>query len=108
MYAIRSYYDMATENKEISTAESLRDTRTYGKFRCHNPSCMERIQPEKGSKTAKCPTCVITSYSIHYTKLYDAFQKPQRSGNADNNRIGGKDSGYRYRPDKQGDQRKTE
>ena len=37
---------MATEKKGLSTAENLRKTRTYGKFRCHNPSCMERIQPE--------------------------------------------------------------
>jgi len=39
---------MATETKGQSTAESLRKKRTYGKFRCHNPSCMERIQPGKG------------------------------------------------------------
>ena len=32
---------------EISTAESLRKTRTYGRFRCHNPSCMGRLQPDE-------------------------------------------------------------
>ena len=46
---------MATKSKGQSTAESLRKTRTYGKFRCHNPSCMERIQPGQGDKTAKMP-----------------------------------------------------
>ena len=40
-----------------SEAEKLRDTRTFGKVRCHNPTCMERIEPESGSAHAKCPTC---------------------------------------------------
>jgi hypothetical protein len=57
--------DMATKKKGLSTAENLGKTRTYGKFRCHNPSCMERIQPEKGSKTAKCPTCQM-EYRVHW------------------------------------------
>ncbi len=48
---------MATENNRLSTAESLRQTRTYGKFRCHNPSCMGRLQPKAGDKTVKCPVC---------------------------------------------------
>ena len=49
---------MVTQEKEgLSTAESLRKTRTYGKFRCHNPTCMERLEPKKGDKTIKCPTC---------------------------------------------------
>src|SRR4030042_1782461 len=47
--------DIDKEGK--STAESLRATRTYGKFRCHNPTCMERLEPKKGDKTIKCPTC---------------------------------------------------
>ena len=48
---------MAIEEKKLSGAESLRKTRTYGKFRCHNPSCMGRIQPKSGAKHAKCPEC---------------------------------------------------
>jgi len=56
---------MATEKKGLSTAESLRQTRTYGKFRCHNPTCMERIQPERGKKTAKCATCGM-EYRVHW------------------------------------------
>jgi predicted RNA-binding Zn-ribbon protein involved in translation (DUF1610 family) len=66
---------MARKTKGQSTAESLRKTRTYGKFRCHNPSCMERIQPGnscmeriqpgKGDKTAKCPTCGM-EYRVHW------------------------------------------
>ena len=39
---------MAIDKDAASTAESLRKTRTYGKFRCHNPSCMGRLQPEAG------------------------------------------------------------
>ncbi|MBN1627514.1 MAG: hypothetical protein JW944_13405 [Deltaproteobacteria bacterium] len=50
-----------------STAESLRETRTYGKFRCHNPSCMERLEPKKGDKTIKCPTCGM-EYRIAWVK----------------------------------------
>jgi len=46
------------ENKTAtSTAEVLRKTRTYGKVRCHNPSCMDRIQPEPGADRVKCPRC---------------------------------------------------
>ena len=48
---------MAKENEGLSTAERLRKTRTYGKFRCHNPNCMGRLQPEAGDKTIKCPEC---------------------------------------------------
>jgi len=32
---------MTSEKEGLSTAESLRKTRTYGKFRCHNPTCMD-------------------------------------------------------------------
>ncbi len=48
---------MALNNENLSGAESLRKTRTYGKFRCHNPSCMGRLQPESGQKQIKCPEC---------------------------------------------------
>jgi len=45
-----------TEEKQ-SAAESLRKTRTFGKVRCHNPSCMGRITPEPGAQRVRCPTC---------------------------------------------------
>ena len=48
---------MAIETDKLSGAESLRKTRTYGKVRCHNPTCMERLQPPAGANHAKCPTC---------------------------------------------------
>ncbi len=48
---------MAIDEKKLSGAESLRKTRTYGKFRCHNPSCMGRLQPNPGQKQVKCPEC---------------------------------------------------
>jgi LSD1 subclass zinc finger protein len=48
---------MAIENEKMSAAESLRKTRTFGKVRCHNPSCMERLQPPAGADHVKCPTC---------------------------------------------------
>jgi hypothetical protein len=48
---------MTLEKETFSTAESLRNTRTYGKFRCHNPTCMGRLQPKAGDKQVKCPVC---------------------------------------------------
>ena len=48
---------MAISKEKISGAESLRKTRTYGKFRCHNPSCMGRLEPEAGAKHVKCSVC---------------------------------------------------
>jgi hypothetical protein len=48
---------MAIETEKLSGAESLRKTRTYGKVRCHNPTCMERLEPSSGDKHVKCPTC---------------------------------------------------
>ena len=51
---------MAEDSKQQSTAESLRSTRTYGKFRCHNPSCMGRLEPAPGSQQISCPTCGMT------------------------------------------------
>ena len=48
---------MTIEDKKLSGAESLRKTRTYGKFRCHNPPCMGRLEPQPGDKHVKCPMC---------------------------------------------------
>jgi len=48
---------MAIQEDGKSTAESLRTTRTYGRVRCHNPTCMERLEPKSGDKTVKCPVC---------------------------------------------------
>jgi hypothetical protein len=48
---------MAAENEKFSVSESLRKTRTFGKVRCHNPSCMERMEPPVGSAQITCPTC---------------------------------------------------
>ncbi|UCH06292.1 MAG: hypothetical protein JSV55_09180 [Deltaproteobacteria bacterium] len=58
---------MATEKDNLSTAESLRQTRTYGKFRCHNPSCMGRLQPQAGDKTVKCPVCAM-EFRVHWIR----------------------------------------
>ena len=48
---------MAIDSGKKSAAEDLRKTRTFGKVRCHNPSCMERLVPEPGDEHVKCPTC---------------------------------------------------
>lgn len=48
---------MAMEREGLSGAEGLAKTRTYGKFRCHNPSCMARITVPSGATHCKCPRC---------------------------------------------------
>ncbi len=48
---------MAIDAEKLSGAESLRKTRTYGKVRCHNPTCMERLQPAPGDEHVKCAIC---------------------------------------------------
>lgn len=42
---------------KLSTAESLRSTRSYGQVRCMNPTCQGRITPAPGQTKAKCPKC---------------------------------------------------
>ena len=58
---------MAGDNENISTAESLQKTRTFGKVRCHNPSCMERLEPSPGSDHIKCAICGM-EYRIFWVK----------------------------------------
>ena len=58
---------MAINQDKMSGAESLRKTRTYGKFRCHNPTCMGRLQPEKGEKHVKCPSCGL-EFRVHWIR----------------------------------------
>jgi hypothetical protein len=48
---------MAIDDEKFSASESLRKTRTFGKVRCHNPSCMGRMEPVPGSQQIQCPTC---------------------------------------------------
>lgn len=63
---------MGVDDKQLSSAESLRKTRTYGKVRCHNPSCMGRIQPEPGQTQVECPICHM-QYRIAWVK--DGFPR---------------------------------
>ena len=58
---------MATEKEDLSVAENLSKTRTYGKFRCHNPSCMGRLQPSSGEKHVKCPACGM-EFRVHWIR----------------------------------------
>lgn len=48
---------MAPPKEQLSASQSLRRTRTFGKVRCHNPSCMGRLEPPPGSEQIECPTC---------------------------------------------------
>lgn len=58
---------MPIDRQKQSVAESLRKTRTFGKVRCHNPSCMGRIQPDPGIEHVKCPTCGM-EYRLSWVK----------------------------------------
>ena len=58
---------MTIETETQSGAESLRKTRTYGKFRCHNPSCMGRLQPASGQKHVRCPICGM-EFRVHWIR----------------------------------------
>jgi LSD1 subclass zinc finger protein len=56
---------MANNAENLSSAETLRETRTFGKVRCHNPSCMERLEPSPGADHIKCATCGM-EYRIYW------------------------------------------
>jgi len=56
---------MTVERNTPSAAESLQHTRTYGKVRCHNPTCMGRLTPEPGSKEIQCPNCGM-AYRLYW------------------------------------------
>jgi len=58
---------MEQKREKMSGAEELRKTRTYGKFRCHNPSCMGRLQPAAGEKHVKCPICGM-EFRVHWIR----------------------------------------
>jgi len=58
---------MANDEKTPSTAETLRQTRTYGQVRSHNPSCMGRIQPAPGQPKVKCPECGM-EFRVHWIR----------------------------------------
>ncbi|MBK5100364.1 MAG: hypothetical protein JJE15_05140 [Desulfobacteraceae bacterium] len=58
---------MTVDQDKLSGAESLRKTRTYGKFRCHNPSCMGRLEPATGDKLVKCKVCGM-EFRVHWIK----------------------------------------
>ncbi|MDZ7761406.1 MAG: hypothetical protein U5L00_14280 [Desulfovermiculus sp.] len=56
---------MGNDNAKVSASSSLGKTRSYGKVRCHNPSCMDRLTPEPGSKQITCPNCGMT-YRLYW------------------------------------------
>ena len=56
---------MAINTEKDSAAESLRKTRSFGKVRCHNPSCMKRMEPTYGDDRVKCETCGM-EYRIYW------------------------------------------
>jgi hypothetical protein len=58
---------MANDAEKLSSSEMLRKTRTFGKVRCHNPSCMERLEPSPGTDHIKCATCGM-EYRIYWVR----------------------------------------
>ena len=43
--------------EKLSTQEAGAKTRTYGQFRCLNPSCTSRLSAQPGHATVKCEKC---------------------------------------------------
>ena len=43
--------------EKLSTQEAVAQTRTYGQFRCLNPSCTSRLSAQPGQATVKCAKC---------------------------------------------------
>ena len=58
---------MTIDRDKLSISESLSKTRTYGKFRCQNPTCMGRLGPTKGAKQVKCPECGM-EFRVHWIR----------------------------------------
>ena len=56
---------MAIDTDQGSAAESLRKTRSFGKIRCHNPSCMKRMEPTYGDDLVTCSICGM-EYRIYW------------------------------------------
>ena len=56
---------MSIDTDQGSAAESLRKTRSFGKIRCHNPSCMKRMEPAYGDDRVTCQTCGM-EYRIYW------------------------------------------
>ena len=81
---------MGSEKEGLSTAEGLRKTRTYGQVRCHNPSCMGRLQPERGANQVKCPACG-SEFRVAWVK--DGFPRIRGPVWDVNQKIGGRGAG---------------
>ena len=84
MYAIRSYYAVGQHRAEGNSPYNPDDgfgkiSRSFLKYVCHCFSLPFPFYNTMGDETI-AEILVITSYSIHYTKLYDihgtAFQSP--------------------------------
>ena len=56
---------MSIDTDRGSASESLRKTRSFGKIRCHNPSCMKRMEPAVGDERVKCQICGM-EYRIYW------------------------------------------
>ena len=67
---------MSEKGDVQSASESLRKTRTFGKVRCHNPSCMGRLQPEAGAEQIKCPTCQMEYRLVWVNPTFPRIRGP--------------------------------
>ena len=56
---------MSLDGKKISASGGLVKNRSFGKVRCHNPSCMGRLEPKPGDKSIKCDVCGM-EYRLHW------------------------------------------
>jgi hypothetical protein len=56
---------MAIDTDKGSASDSLRKARSFGKVRCHNPSCMKRMKPAYGDDRVQCSICGM-EYRIYW------------------------------------------
>lgn len=56
---------MNIDTPKDSAADSLCKMRSFGKVRCHNPSCMQRMQPAYGDDRVTCTICGM-EYRIYW------------------------------------------
>ena len=81
MYAIRSYYDLGglividfidmMDQKHKTKVEAALKTHLKGDKARTKGADATAVKPTAEANAAYRANCVITSYSIHYTKLYD-------------------------------------
>ena len=82
MYAIRSYYGSKIEQTEFNVAKNV--TMSFGISTVLDTDTDENAVFRRADSALYLAKTVITSYSIHYTKLYDVRIKDSSENNRSN------------------------